>query len=164
MRSLSLSVCIAASFSASREPRASFCEVPESPLSPSRDLYCIELVRAVGVRSGSGRVELGRAPGPFTVDVSPDGHLRYTPAVTLSGLPRPASLGRYAAFVAWVASPTMDVIQRLGAVDNGRNVLPAISLDKFIVLVTAEESARTTDMRGRLLLRGMSPSGRSARY
>jgi FtsP/CotA-like multicopper oxidase with cupredoxin domain len=159
-RSLSLSVCIAASFSASREPRASFCEGPESPLSPSRDLYCIELVRAVGVRSGSGRVELGRAPGPFTVDVSPDGHLRYTPAVTLSGLPRPASLGRYAAFVAWVASPTMDVIQRLGAVDNGRNVLPAISLDKFIVLVTAEESARATDMRGRLLLRGMSPSTR----
>ena len=159
-RSLSLSVCIAASFSASREPRASFCEGPELPLSPSRDLYCIELVRAVGVRSGSGRVELGRAPGPFTVDVSPDGHLRYTPAVTLSGLPRPASLGRYAAFVAWVASPTMDVIQRLGAVDNGRNVLPAISLDKFIVLVTAEESARATDMRGRLLLRGMSPSTR----
>jgi len=92
--------------------------------------------------------------------VSPDGHLRYTPAVTLSGLPRPASLGRYAAFVAWVTSPTMDVIQRLGAVDNGRNVLPAISLDKFIVLVTAEESARATDMRGRLLLRGMSPSTR----
>ena len=160
MRSLSLSVCIAASFSASREPRASFCDGPESPLSPSRDLYCIELVRAVGIRSGSGRVELGRAPGPFTVDVSPDGHLRYTPTVTLSGLPRPASLGRYAAFVAWVASPTMDVIQRLGAVDNGRNVLPAISLDKFIVLVTAEESARATDMHGRLLLRGMSPSTR----
>jgi suppressor of ftsI len=80
--------------------------------------------------------------------------------VTVTGLPRPASLGRYAAFVAWVASPTMDVIQQLGVVDNGRTVLPAISLDKFIVLITAEESARATDMRGRLLLRGMSPSTR----
>jgi len=78
----------------------------------------------------------------------------------LSGLPRPASLGRYTAFVAWVASPTMDVVQRLGVVDNGRTVLPAISLDKFFVLVTAEASAGATDMRGRLLLRGMSPSTR----
>ena len=94
------------------------------------------------------------------MDASADGHLRYTPTVMLSGLPRPASLGRYTAFVAWVASPTMDVVQRLGVVDNGRTVLPAISLDKFFVLVTAEASARPTDMRGRLLLRGMSPSTR----
>src|SRR5215831_10547874 len=143
-RLLILGVCLAASFSATHEPRASFCDALESPLSPSRDLYCIELVRAVGVRSGAGRVELGRAAGPFTVDASADGHLRYTPAVTLSGLPRPSSLGHYAAFVAWAASPTMDVVQRLGVVDNGRTVLPAISLDKFIVLVTAEESARAT--------------------
>ena len=54
----------------------------------------------------------------------------------------------------------MDVIQRLGVVDNGRTVLPAISLDKFFVLVTAEASASATDMHGRLLLRGMSPSTR----
>ena len=152
-----------ASFSATHETRqqqASFCDVPESPLSPSRDLYCIELVRAVGVRSGIGRVELGRAAGPFTVDASADGHLRYTPAITLSGLPQPSTLGRYAAYVAWVASPTMDVVQRLGIVRNGRTVLPAISLDKFIVLVSAEESANATDIRGRLMLRGMSPSTR----
>ena len=149
-----------ASFSATHEQRSSFCDGPESPLAPSRDLYCIELVRAVGVRSGVGRVELGRAAGPFTVDASADGHLRYTPAITLSDLPQPSSLGRYAAYVAWVASPTMDVIQRLGVVRNGRTVLPAISLDKFIVLISAEESANATDMRGRLMLRGMSPSTR----
>ena len=149
-----------ASFSATHEQRSSFCDAAESPLAPSRDLYCIELVRAVGIRSGSGRVELGRAAGPFTVDASADGHLRYTPAITLSDLPQPSSLGRYAAYVAWVASPTMDVIQRLGVVRNGRTVLPAISLDKFIVLISVEESANATDMSGRLMLRGMSPSTR----
>src|SRR4029453_10447204 len=137
---------VGASLSSGLTAPSSFCDGTDSALSTSRDLYCIELVPAVGIRAGSGRVELGRAPGPFTVDVSPDGHLRYTPAVTLSGLPRPASLGRYAAFVAWVASPTMDVIQRLGAVDNGRNVLPAISLDKFIVLLTAEGAAPATEI------------------
>ena len=149
-----------ASFSATSEQASSFCDGPESPLSPSRDLYCIELVRAVGVRSGVGRVELGRAAGPFTVDASADGHLRYTPVITLSDLPQPSSLGRYATYVAWVASPTMDVIQRLGVVRNGRTVLPAISLDKFIVLISAEQSANATDMHGRLMLRGMSPSTR----
>ena len=156
-------MCVVASYSAApatREPHPSFCEGPESPLSPSRDLYCIELVRAVGVRAGAGRVELGRAAGPFTVDATADGHLRYTPAITLSGLARPSSLGRYAAYVAWAASPTMDVVQRLGVVDNGRTVLPAISLDKFFVLISAETSAAATDMRGRLVLRGMSPSTR----
>ena len=54
----------------------------------------------------------------------------------------------------------MDVIQRLGVVRNGRTVLPAISLDKFIVLISAEQSANATDMHGRLMLRGMSPSTR----
>ena len=130
------------------------------PLEPSRDLYCIELVRAAGVPSGAGRVELGRAPGPFTVDVTPNGHLRYTPAVTLSGLARPASLGQFAAYVAWVASPTMDVVRRLGAVDNGRTVLPAIALDKFVILISAEQSGEAQEMSGRLVLRGMSPSTR----
>jgi len=109
---------------------------------------------------GAGRVELGRTPGPFTVDVSADGHLRYTPAFTLSGLAQPESLGRYTAYVAWVASPTLDVIQRLGVVDNGRTVLPPIALDKFLILITAESSGAATEMRGRLVLRGMSPSAR----
>ena len=120
----------------------------------------MELVRAVGIRDGAGRLELGRAPGPFTVDVSVDGHLRYTPTITLSGLARPSSFGRYAAYIAWVASPTMDVVRRLGVVHNGRTTLPAIDLDKFFVLITAESSATASEMTGRVVLRGMSPSTR----
>jgi FtsP/CotA-like multicopper oxidase with cupredoxin domain len=129
-------------------------------LAASRDLYCIELVPAVGVRSGAGRVELGRTAGPFTVDVTADGHLRYTPAITLSGLARPSSLGRYSVYVAWVASPTMDDIKRLGVVDNGRTVLPPIALDKFVILISAEPSPASREMTGRIVLRGMSPSTR----
>ena len=88
----------------------SFCDGPEAALGPSRDLYCIELVPAVGIRAGAGRVELGRTPGPFTVDVTADGRLRYTPTLTLSGLGPPHRLVAYAAYVAWVAPPTMDVV------------------------------------------------------
>src|SRR5687768_246614 len=79
------SVLLASAPSAS-SAQTSFCDGTESAASPSRDLYCIELVPAVGIRAGTGRVELGRTPGPFTVDASADGHLRYTPAITLAGL------------------------------------------------------------------------------
>ena len=140
--------------------QASFCEGPESATGPSRDLYCIELVPAVGIRDAAGRVELGRTPGPFTVDVTADGHLRYTPALTLSGLAAPSSLGRFTAYVAWVASPAMERVERLGVVSNGRTVLPPISMDKFTILITAEASVGTREMRGRMVLRGMSPSTR----
>ncbi|HKC40723.1 MAG TPA: hypothetical protein VKC15_14360, partial [Gemmatimonadales bacterium] len=43
---------------------------PATPLGPSHDLYCIELVAAPGVRGVSGRVELSSPPGPFTVAVT----------------------------------------------------------------------------------------------
>ena len=140
--------------------QSSLCDGDEAPLGASRDLYCIELVPAVGIRSAAGRVELGRTPGPFTVDVSADGHLRYTPVVSLSGLARPSSLGRYSVYVAWVAPPTMEHVQRLGVVTNGRTVLPRVALDKFVILISAEASASATEMNGRLVLRGMSPSTR----
>ena len=157
-RAWGLGLCVSAVSPLSAQ--SSFCSRPETPLEPSRDLYCIELVPAVGIRAGRGRVELGRPPGPFTVDATADGHLRYTPTITLSELPRPASLGRYTAYVAWVAPPTMDLVTRLGTVDNGRTTLRKVALDKFVIFVTAEESASATEMRGRLVLRGMSPSTR----
>src|SRR5687768_835820 len=140
--------------------QSSLCSGDENALEASRDLYCIELVPAVGIRSATGQVELGRTPGPFTVDVTADGHLRYTPVLSLSGLARPSSLGRYTSYVAWVAPPTMEHVQRLGVVSNGRTVLPRIALDKFVILISAEASPAATEMNGRLVLRGMSPSTR----
>jgi FtsP/CotA-like multicopper oxidase with cupredoxin domain len=136
------------------------CDGPVKPLAPSRDLYCIELIPAAGIGGASGRVELGRRPGPFTIDVTASGHLRYTPVLTLAGLPDPATLGPYSTYVAWVATPVMHPVNRLGVVTNGRSALPAIALDKFIILVTAEASARATEPTGRFVLRGASPSTR----
>jgi FtsP/CotA-like multicopper oxidase with cupredoxin domain len=51
-------------------------------------------------------------------------------------------------------------VRRLGEVRNGRRQLGAISLDKFIILVTAERSARVKEPTGRIVLRGASPSTR----
>jgi FtsP/CotA-like multicopper oxidase with cupredoxin domain len=127
---------------------------PQVPLGPSHDLYCLELVPAPGSREASGRVELGIPPGPFTVAVTADGRSRFLPQVTLSGLRSDQQ------YVAWVAPPQMDTVIKLGTVHNGRMTLPVIDLEKFIVLITAEQSARVRTPSGRVILRGQSPSTR----
>lgn len=124
-----------------------------TPLGPSHDLYCIELVAAPGVAGAAGRVELASPPGPFTVDVTADGHARFTAIAFLSGL----GAGRY---VAWAVSPQMDTLVKLGTVKNGRTVLPPISLDKFVILISAERSSSAREPGGKIVLRGQSPSTR----
>ncbi|HEY3112779.1 MAG TPA: multicopper oxidase family protein [Gemmatimonadaceae bacterium] len=145
---------------ASRPPLPSACDGSVSPLAPSRDLYCIELIAAPRIAGASGRVALLMRPGPFTVDVTASGVLRFSPVIELAGLPAPASLGPYSTYVAWVATPVMDPVLRLGEVRNGRAQLPVIALDKFVILVTAEASAMVNAPTGRIVLRGASPSTR----
>lgn len=135
------------------------CDAPDS-LGPSRDLYCMELVAVPGSAGVSGRVELDFLPGPFTVSVSPGGQLRYRPMIQLAGLPAPASLGKYRTYVAWAAPSSMYPVTRLGEVRNGSTTLRTVELEKFVVLVTAEPSARVNQPSGRLVLRGQSPSTR----
>ena len=110
---------------------------PPAPLGPSRDLYCIERVPAPGIAGVVGSIELSPPPGPFTVSVTADGRSRAVPIVFLRGL-RPAELGRSGStqYVAWAAPPQMDPVVRLGAVGNGRTTLPAVDLDKFVILIT----------------------------
>ena len=136
------------------------CDDSPAALAPSRDLYCIELTAPPGIRGVSGRVELGRIPGPFTIAVSADGSLLHQPVVTLAGLPSPASLGAFTTYVAWLATPVMHPITRLGEVRNGRNVLATIGIEKFIVLISAEGSPNADEPHGKLVLRGQSPATR----
>lgn len=101
---------------------------------------------------------MGRARSPFGTAVTADGVQLYDVSFTLAGLPRPESLGRFTAYVAWVTTPDLDPMIRLGSVTNGRIELGAIGLNKFLVMVTAEASPDVTVQRGKLVLRGTSPS------
>jgi FtsP/CotA-like multicopper oxidase with cupredoxin domain len=127
---------------------------PSAPLGPSHDLYCIELIAAPGVSGVSGRIELVLPSSPFTVGLTPDGRTRYIPIAWLTGL---ASGSTY---IAWATPPQMDTVIKLGQVRNGREQLPAIDLEKFIVLITTERTARVRAPRGKIVLRGQSPSTR----
>jgi len=133
--------------------RARPCD-PPTPLGPSHDLYCIELVAAPGVRGVSGRVELAIPPGPFTVAVTADGHARFIPIVFLTGLP---DTGTY---IAWATTPQMDSLIKLGPVQNGSVTLRPIEFDKFNILISSERSPRVREPHGRIIVRGQSPSTR----
>jgi suppressor of ftsI len=136
------------------------CDAAAAPLAPSRDLYCLELSAPPGSSGATGVVELGWRPGPFTIPVSADGRLRYTPTTILAGLPTPNALGPYTTYIAWAATPVLHPVVKLGPVANGRTELPAIDLDKFLILITAEASLDVSEPTGPLVLRGASPSTR----
>ena len=114
----------------------------------------MELIATPGAPEATGRVELGLGSGPFTIPVSRAGILLFHPTIHLEHLPAGAT------YVAWVAPPAMYPMTRLGMVRNGRTTLPAIELEKFVVIVTAETSATVASPRGRVVLRGQSPSTR----
>ena len=129
-------------------------------LIPSRDLYCVFLTARPGLEGMSGRLELRTPHSPFGVAVNAAGNHLYEGILTLDGLPDPATLGDYDHIVAWLATPLFDTVINLGPVSNGTRSIGEVSLNKFMILVTAEPRADAPEWEGRLLLRATSPSAR----
>lgn len=143
-------------------------EAPESisDLSHSRDLFCVELTPPPRFRGASGSVELQRIPGPFAVNTTPDGRLRYSAVVYTQGLPDVDSLGSYDGYGAWIAGPLMAPMRRLGPIEAGSaQRLGDVELNRFVILVAAERREDALDLaapEGPIVLRGQSPSMRLA--
>lgn len=135
------------------------CDAAPGDPAGSPDLYCLRLTPTVEAGGATATVELRLPPGPFTLPVTPDGHVRYQPVLRAADLPDPATLGPWDRFVAWVAPPLMVSMRRLGTVSEGVTVLPEVTLDKFVILVTAERRDGA-EREGPLVFRGASPSTR----
>jgi suppressor of ftsI len=133
----------------------SLCAASTPDADPS--LYCLPLHPTDLVPLASGTAVLQAESGPFGISVSRAGKIRFHVVLTLSGLPRAASLGPYSGFAAWATTPDLVPMVPLGAVTNGTTRLGPIDLERFIILVTAERS-RSTTPKGPFLLRGSSPS------
>ncbi len=149
--------------SAATSPSSPCDDAPPPPgatLSASRDLYCIFLTARPGLEPATGRLELRPPPSPFGVAVNAAGNHLYEGVLTLEGLPEPGSLGEYQHFVAWLATPLFDVVHNLGVVSNGARSIGEISLNKFMILITAEARADLPEWEGALVLRATSPSAR----
>ena len=138
-------------------------ERPESriPETGAPGLTRIALYPTPDLAPAGGTALLRWDPGPFGVSVTRDGSQRYRVALEIADLPTPESLGDYRTYVAWATTPVFSPMVRLGAVGNGSFPdLGAVAFDKFVLLVSAEASAAVEERRGRLVLRGASPSTR----
>lgn len=127
---------------------------------PSLALYCMDLIPRPEFSGAKGRIELARAPSAFGMAVTRDGNARYRIIAHAEGLPEPASLGPYSRFAVWVMPLTLWPMADLGDLENGTSVLGEVSLNKFMVLVTAEPEGDLEERTGPIVLRGRSPSSR----
>jgi FtsP/CotA-like multicopper oxidase with cupredoxin domain len=134
----------------------SLCTAHSRDADPS--IYCLPLFATAIAPLAGGTAVLQLDAGPFGLPVTRDGRVLSRVALDLTGLPEPASLGPYHAFVAWATTPDLDPMIPLGAVGNGRTITRAIALERFIIMVSAERSAQVESRGGPLVLRGSSPS------
>jgi hypothetical protein len=121
--------------------------------------FDIDLLNTPAAPTAQGHARLVFAPSVFGVAVTADGHASYDVRIEASGLPDPATLGRFSAYVAWAVSTDLADWHRLGTVKNGTSVVGQAALDKFLLVITAEADTMPRTHAGPTVLHGTSPSG-----
>jgi hypothetical protein len=107
----------------------------------------------------TGAARLVYAASPYGVAVTEDGRASYDVEITAAGLPRPSTLGPYATYVAWAATPDLTQWVRLGSITNGKTTVGPVQLNKFLLVVSAEAAPTVVSQAGPTVLHGTSPSG-----
>lgn len=128
-------------------------------LVPTAGPYDIDLLPTPAAPYAEGHATLIPPGSPFGVGVTEDGHATYRVRISASRLPRPDSLGRFSAYVAWAATPDLSQWVRLGTVGNGTFVVGPVELNKFLLVITAEADSASGSHAGPTVLHGTSPSG-----
>src|SRR5664279_2392660 len=82
----------------------------------SSDLPRFRLAATDKAPRAGGWVQMAPSVSPFSVAVSRDGKLICDLDITVHDLPPVSYLGAYAGYQAWLATPNLDVVRRLGAV------------------------------------------------
>ena len=121
--------------------------------------FDIALFSTPAAPTASGKARLVFASSPFGVAVTADGVASYDVQLELAGLPEPASLGAFRAYVAWATSPDLKQWKRLGSVGNGTSTVGQAELNKFLLVITAEADSQAAVRKGPTILHGTSPSG-----
>jgi hypothetical protein len=94
---------------------------------------------------------------PFSVALGPEGSDEYELGVSLDRMKAP----RQGRLIAWVTTPEIDHIERMGALDENLRGAGRVTWNKFIVVVTleTEDDPSQTTWNGPVVFRGMSRSG-----
>lgn len=138
-----------------RAPQAA----PVRRVDPSA-YYAIDLVttkKIPGTARARGTGHLNFARSPYGVALAADGSYRYDVTLRLSEMDHPPE----GVLVAWITTPQVDRIERLGAFDDHLQVEGQVSWNKFLVVVTLEsgDDGSAETWSGPIVLRGMSRSG-----
>jgi hypothetical protein len=129
------------------------------PLLVSAGPYDIPLFGTPKAPTATGSARLVYASSPFGIAVTVDGRSRYDIQITADNLPVPSSLGSFTTYVAWAATPDLATWVRLGTVRNGTSTVGQVSLNKFLLVITAEADSTPAQHKGPTVLHGTSPSG-----
>lgn len=151
-------VCVSESIAQRQPLTESPCETGVVTEAGYPNIYCFELIPTPSSRGVTGQVGLIKKPSPFTVDVNREGIHTYQVQLTLNGLPAPDSYGPYTTYMAWITTPQLRPAESLGPVDNGTQMTGSVSLNKYIVMVSAEADSTVKERTGPLILRARSPS------
>ena len=123
-------------------------------------LFCIDLFPTPSAGKASGTVRLTPPWSPFGVSITAQGNHRNNLSFTLDGLPNPNTFGNFDTYVAWISPLSLYPVEKLGEITNGSHTLGEVSFNKYIIMITAENSSSNDGMSGPLVLRGRSPSSK----
>ena len=120
------------------------------------ELFTTKNVPGTGLAKGRAEVSVSGA-SPFVVALTDDGSYRYDVSVQLQRMRAPRS----GTLVAWITTPDLDQVARLGALDESLQAAGNVEWNKFIVVVSleAEDDPSQERWAGTIAFRGMSRSG-----
>lgn len=146
--------------SAASAPHAASATAAARCSAPGPGYYAFELVttrNVPGTGLAKGTVEVSFSPAsPFAVSLAADGSYAYDLSVMLERTRTPA----HGTLVAWVTTPDLASVERLGPLDEGQRVSGRVTWNKFLVVITLESDDQYAERwRGPVAFRGMSRSG-----
>lgn len=135
---------------------APMCAAPAGPEYYAFELFTTRNVPGSGLADARAELEVSGS-SPFSVALGPDGSYVYDLQVAIDGMKAPRS----GHLVAWVTTPQIDQVERVGTLDENLRAAGAVRWNKFLVVVTweAEDDPEATMWSGPVAFRGMSRSG-----
>lgn len=132
------------------------CVAPAGPEYYAFGLFTTKNVPGTGLAEGQAEVSVSGS-SPFSVSLGPDGSYVYDVHVSLDRMKPPRS----GTLVAWVTTPQLDQIERMGALDENLQASGKVSWNKFLVVITLEpeDDPDAATWAGPVAFRGMSRSG-----
>ena len=120
------------------------------------EVYKFPLRATSRARQATGVGELKPAASPFGFAVTAQGFPVYDLELNIQGLRTPKSLGSPGSYVVWLTTPELDRTEKLGPVDPAGTFQFRVStMNKFILVVSLEESSDVAKRSGPVMLRGI---------